>query len=282
MARKVSAGLSGGAAVAGLQAFTTTLTSASNLDITVEPAGTGRFLINGNAQLLAQGDLRFADADSSNWVAFQSPETVASNITWTLPSIDGSNRQALTTNGSGTLSWQTPAVSIVDNITDSATHFVTLTTATTDTTIEALRRSSTRLTFQPSTGILTVSGLSSASVTITGGTINGTSVGATTASTGRFTSIVETSSITLKENISPIEDALDSILKLVGVTYDRKDGSSFNEPGLIAEQVEKVIPNIVTYKEGKPEGINYTKLGVYLIESVKSLKLEIEELKRSK
>ena len=55
--------------------------------------------------LSAQGDLRFADSDSSNWVAFQAPATVASNVTWTLPSADGTSGQVLSTNGSGTLSW---------------------------------------------------------------------------------------------------------------------------------------------------------------------------------
>jgi hypothetical protein len=57
--------------------------------------------------LNAQGDLRFADSDSSNWVAFQGPATVSSNVTWTLPSADGTNGQVLQTNGSGTLSWAT-------------------------------------------------------------------------------------------------------------------------------------------------------------------------------
>lgn len=61
----------------------------------------------GNLTLNAQGDLRFADSDSSNWVAFQAPATVASNITWTLPSTDGTSGQTLTTNGSGVLSWVT-------------------------------------------------------------------------------------------------------------------------------------------------------------------------------
>jgi hypothetical protein len=63
--------------------------------------------ITGNLTLNAQGDVRFADSDSSNYVAFQAPATVASNVTWTLPSVDGSTGQALVTNGSGTLSWAT-------------------------------------------------------------------------------------------------------------------------------------------------------------------------------
>ena len=59
--------------------------------------------------LNAQGDVRFADSDSSNWVAFQGASTIASNVTWTLPATDGSSNQVLTTNGSGTLSWSTPS-----------------------------------------------------------------------------------------------------------------------------------------------------------------------------
>ena len=64
---------------------------------------TGDLILNG------QGDLRFADADSSNYVAFQAPATVAANVIWTLPNSDGSASQALSTNGSATLSWATYA-----------------------------------------------------------------------------------------------------------------------------------------------------------------------------
>jgi hypothetical protein len=95
--------------------------------------------------------------------------------------------------------------------------------------------------------------------------------------------VVETSSIAFKENVNPIEDALNSILKLTGVVYDRKDGSTKNEAGLIAEEVFKVIPNIVTTdSDGNPYGIAYTKLTAYLIESIKSLKDEIDMLKGKK
>ena len=57
--------------------------------------------------LNAQGDVRFADSDSSNYVAFQGASTIASNVTWTLPSVDGTTGQVLSTDGSGTLSWAT-------------------------------------------------------------------------------------------------------------------------------------------------------------------------------
>jgi hypothetical protein len=63
--------------------------------------------VAGDMQLNARGDLRFADADSSNWVAFQAPATVSANVTWTLPAVDGTLGQVLSTNGTGTLSWTT-------------------------------------------------------------------------------------------------------------------------------------------------------------------------------
>jgi len=62
--------------------------------------------MTGDLTLNAQSDLRFADADSSNWVGFQAPSTVASNVTWTLPSTDASvPGYALKSDGSGNLSW---------------------------------------------------------------------------------------------------------------------------------------------------------------------------------
>ena len=63
--------------------------------------------VTGNITLNAQSDIRFADADSTNYVALQAPATVASNLTLTLPATDGSSGQALTTNGSGTLAFAT-------------------------------------------------------------------------------------------------------------------------------------------------------------------------------
>ena len=55
----------------------------------------------------AQGELRLADADSSNYVGFKSGATVTTNTIWTLPTADGTANQILQTNGSGTLSFAT-------------------------------------------------------------------------------------------------------------------------------------------------------------------------------
>jgi hypothetical protein len=74
------------------------VTGAAVFDNTVTVAGT-------HLQLNAQGDLRFADSDSSNYVAFQAPATVAANVTWTLPAADGTAGAVLSTNASGVTSW---------------------------------------------------------------------------------------------------------------------------------------------------------------------------------
>jgi hypothetical protein len=55
---------------------------------------------------LAPTELRFEDLDE-NYVGFRAPNTVT-NTTYVLPAADGDPDQALTTNGSGVLSWQTP------------------------------------------------------------------------------------------------------------------------------------------------------------------------------
>lgn len=95
--------------------------------------------------------------------------------------------------------------------------------------------------------------------------------------------ITETSSIALKENVMPIENALEGILQLAGVIYDRKDGTAKNEPGLIAEDVNKIIPNLVAKDaNGNPSGIHYSRLSAYLLEAIKTLKTEIDSLKGTK
>lgn len=67
--------------------------------------------LTGDLLIDNQKDLRFGEADSngSNYVAFQAPASIGSDVTWTLPDADGSAGQFLKTDGSGTLSWATDA-----------------------------------------------------------------------------------------------------------------------------------------------------------------------------
>ena len=59
----------------------------------------------------AQGNVRFEDTTGGQYVALQAPGTVATNVTFTLPGTDGSNGQAIVTNGSGVLSFAAAGVS---------------------------------------------------------------------------------------------------------------------------------------------------------------------------
>jgi hypothetical protein len=86
-------------------------------------------------------------------------------------------------------------------------------------------------------------------------------------------SLTETSSLLLKENVRPIEDPFEILLRLVGVVYDRKDGSSIDEPGLIAEAVASVSLALISKNANNEiEGVKYTRIIAYLIEAVKHLK----------
>ena len=153
MARRITTGEVGGA-VGGINITNTTVTAAENLDITFDPSGTGIFKVVGDAQIDAQGDLRFADADSSNYVAFQAPSTVSSNVTWTLPGADGTANQAIVTNGSGGLSFLTVRSTITDTAVDATVSYPTFITATSGAQTST-GVSSSKLTFTPSTGLLT-------------------------------------------------------------------------------------------------------------------------------
>ena len=71
--------------------------------------------MNGDLVLTNQKDVRFRGSGST-YVALQAPAAIASNITFSLPSADGTNGQFLVTDGSGQLSWGTPSpgVTLVD------------------------------------------------------------------------------------------------------------------------------------------------------------------------
>ena len=57
-----------------------------------------------------QNEVRFGDADNSNYVSLRAGATVASNLSFTLPTADGTSGQAIVTNGSGALSFATAGI----------------------------------------------------------------------------------------------------------------------------------------------------------------------------
>jgi hypothetical protein len=80
-----------------------------NSAATIDDTGAATFVgsVNVSGTSASAADLKlYEDTDNgTNYVAFKSPASVASNVTWTLPSTDGSANQAIVTNGSGTLSF---------------------------------------------------------------------------------------------------------------------------------------------------------------------------------
>jgi len=95
------------------------------------------------------------------------------------------------------------------------------------------------------------------------------------------TSLTETSSRRYKKNIQNISNALNVVCEMQGVTFDRKDDSSTNESGLIAEELHKIVPSLVALDdEGNPKSVHYTRIIAYLIESIKEQQKQIDELRK--
>ena len=285
MPRKVSTGRVGGPVLGSLSTLANTFSSVeTNANIVFDPGGTGVVQSNSDIQLNATSGVRFADSDSSNYVLIKAPGTVASNVTLTLPANDGDASQVLTTNGSGVLSWSSPALTVTNRTAaDNNTYYITMSDGTTGTEDTLSVADGSRLNFVPNPGRLTTAELRASASTASSSTSTGALVvtgGVGIGGQMTAVSIVETSSIALKENINPIQNGLESILALKGVTYDRLDNNE-HESGLIAEWTEEVLPELVTRDaDGTVVGIKYTKLTAYLIEAVKTLKLEIDELKK--
>jgi hypothetical protein len=85
----------------------------------------------------------------------------------------------------------------------------------------------------------------------------------------------------LKKNIAPITGGLQKVLQLRGVTYDWIDSkrSSVQQVGFIAQEVEKVFPQLVKTDEDGTKSVAYSKMVPVLLEAIKEQQQMIEELK---
>jgi len=133
------------------------------------------------------------------------------NLTGT--NIDGSAGSATT----ATTATNALNVQVTDNTSSSSTFYPTLSPGTTGSTNYALGTSSTKLSFAPNTGTLTTTALVS-----TGGSIDNTPIGATTANTGKFTTLEVTGTSTLGDAsttyIQVVGDAFYPAIKAAGGT----------------------------------------------------------------
>ena len=92
------------------------------------------------------------------------------------------------------------------------------------------------------------------------------------------------SDISLKENIKPIDNALDKVCKLKGVTFDWKESDSILEIkediGFIAQDVQEVLPELIKENDNGKLSLRDKGIVPVLVEAIKELKAEIDELKK--
>ena len=121
-------------------------------------------------------------------------------------------------------------------------------------------------------------------------------VGGAITATGNITAFY-TSDKRLKENIIPIENALDKIDKINGVEFDwtdefidiesggkGEDGFFFrkHDIGIIAQEINEVLPEAVGTRDDGYMAVRYEKVVPLLIQAIKELKTEIKELKENR
>jgi len=91
----------------------------------------------------------------------------------------------------------------------------------------------------------------------------------------------------LKTNVTIIDKALNKVLQLDGVTYNWNNiaceklnkTADIREAGVIAQKVKEVLPEVVSEREDGYLGVRYERIIPLLIEAIKELKQEIDELK---
>ena len=94
------------------------------------------------------------------------------------------------------------------------------------------------------------------------------------------------SDIRLKDNIEVIKGSLDKIGEIRGVEFDWNDKSPGwaqergHDVGVIAQEVQKIIPEIVIERKNGYLGVDYKRIIPLLIESIKELKQEVNDLKK--
>ena len=93
-----------------------------------------------------------------------------------------------------------------------------------------------------------------------------------------------------KENIIRIENPLDKISKIGGYTFDWKElteeekqtqhGNSGHDVGVIAQEIQEVLPEVVKERDNGYLAVDYEKIVPLLIESIKELKQEVDDIKQ--
>jgi len=104
----------------------------------------------------------------------------------------------------------------------------------------------------------------------------GNNVAGSFTATGDITAYSDKS---LKENIESISSPLEKLQGMRGVTYNRIDMNGREQVGVIAQEVEAVLPQVVHTDENGLKHVAYGNIVALLIEAVKDLQAQVEEMK---
>jgi hypothetical protein len=91
----------------------------------------------------------------------------------------------------------------------------------------------------------------------------------------------------LKENLINIPNPLEKLSKIGGYMFDWKDHGmedvhgKGHDTGILAQEIEEILPEIVELRKTGIKAVNYMKLIPLLVESIKELKTELDDLKSS-
>ena len=90
-----------------------------------------------------------------------------------------------------------------------------------------------------------------------------------------------TSDERLKDNVTPIGSAIDKINQIGGYEFDWNNSSehSGHDVGVIAQEIEKVLPEVVVDRDTGYKAVRYEKIVALLIQAIKEQQLQIDELK---
>ena len=159
----------------------------------------------------------------------------------------GTSGQVLTSNGAGALpTFQNAAGATITGTTTNGTYYVVGTTSTSGSLTTASISNTNAVSYNASTGALTA------------------------------VSMVSSSDERLKSNIQTLTNAVQTVENLRGVSYLRNDRP---EIGVIAQEVEKVLPMLVHENEEGYKSVAYGNMVGLLIEAVKELSAEVKALK---
>ena len=202
----------------------------------------------------------------------------------------GTTGQVLTSNGAGAPTWAAVTATtattatnatntaITNDIATATAVFPTFVSATTGN-LPQKTTSAAKLSFIPSTGVLTATGFAGTTATLTGAL-----TGITAVFTGTVTSggVILTSDFRLKRSVKPLAGSLMNILKLNPVSYEKKNSLTsteytIKENGFIAQELKKVFPDLVNEGSDKDKllSVNYIALIPVLTKAIQEQQVEI-------